>query len=81
MIKQRIGNMIGKIFSKILSCLLFATIIVSFYIYGLNVPPNGDNVEHLHVSWLISQGYIPYRDFFQHHNPFVCASDAIVLHL
>ena len=36
----------------------------------LNVPTqNGDSVEHIHSAFLISQGYIPYRDFFQHHNP------------
>ncbi len=30
---------------------------------------NGDNVEHLHVTWLVAHGKVPYRDFFQHHNP------------
>lgn len=30
---------------------------------------NGDNVEHIHSTWLVAQGKIPYRDFFQHHNP------------
>lgn len=30
---------------------------------------NGDNVEHLHATWLVAQGGVPYRDFFQHHNP------------
>lgn len=30
---------------------------------------NGDNIEHIHSSFLIAQGQIPYRDFFQHHNP------------
>ena len=30
---------------------------------------NGDNVEHLHCTWLVAQGKIPYKDFFQHHNP------------
>lgn len=39
------------------------------YIYGITLKANGDNVEHLHTSWLIWQGYIPYKDFFQHHNP------------
>ena len=32
---------------------------------------NGDNVEHLHATWLIAQGKMPYKDFFEHHNPFV----------
>ena len=30
---------------------------------------NGDNIEHIHSSFLIMQGLVPYRDFFQHHNP------------
>lgn len=30
---------------------------------------NGDNVEHIHATWLIAVGKIPYKDFFQHHNP------------
>lgn len=30
---------------------------------------NGDNVEHIHSTWLVAYGKIPYKDFFQHHNP------------
>ncbi len=47
----------------LLSVLLFLMII-------LNVPTqNGDNVEHIHSSVLVARGLIPYKDFFQHHNP------------
>lgn len=28
-----------------------------------------DTAEHIHASWLISKGKVPYRDFFEHHNP------------
>ncbi len=42
---------------------------ISAYIYGFVLKANGDNVEHLHTSWLIWMGEVPYRDFFQHHNP------------
>jgi hypothetical protein len=28
-----------------------------------------DEFEHLHAAWLMSQGLIPYRDFFEHHTP------------
>lgn len=28
-----------------------------------------DETEHLHMSWLVSEGLMPYRDFFEHHNP------------
>jgi hypothetical protein len=30
---------------------------------------DGDTLEHVHSSWLIYKGKIPYKDFFQHHNP------------
>lgn len=43
--------------------------IMVFYLYGFLIKSNGDNIEHLHTSWLIWQGNIPYKDFFQHHNP------------
>lgn len=28
-----------------------------------------DEFGHLHVAWLVSQGELPYRDFFEHHTP------------
>ena len=36
---------------------------------GACATQNGDNIEHIHSSFLIAQGQVPYRDFFQHHNP------------
>ena len=29
-----------------------------------------DESQHLHVAWLIAQGQVPYRDFWEHHLPF-----------
>jgi hypothetical protein len=28
-----------------------------------------DEVEHIHVSWYVLNGQVPYRDFFEHHHP------------
>lgn len=28
-----------------------------------------DEIEHLHSSWLVYKGNVPYKDFFEHHNP------------
>jgi hypothetical protein len=28
-----------------------------------------DEFEHLHASWLLSKGFLPYRDYFEHHTP------------
>jgi hypothetical protein len=30
---------------------------------------NHDEIEHLHASWLISIGQLPYRDFLEQHHP------------
>lgn len=57
------------ILKKSLQWLIFLIVAWSCYVYGFVVKANGDNVEHLHSSWLIWQGYVPYKDFFQHHNP------------
>jgi 4-amino-4-deoxy-L-arabinose transferase-like glycosyltransferase len=30
---------------------------------------NPDEFEHLHASWCVAHGLVPYRDFFEHHTP------------
>ncbi len=30
---------------------------------------NPDELEHLHFSWCVSKGMVPYRDYFDHHTP------------
>ncbi|HXV59686.1 MAG TPA: hypothetical protein VEK15_03245 [Vicinamibacteria bacterium] len=32
---------------------------------------NPDELQHLHSSWCISQGFLPYRDYFDHHTPWL----------
>lgn len=53
--------------------LAFAYLVVLAVFYSLlsaYLPTqNGDNIEHIHSSFLVASGLIPYRDFFQHHNP------------
>ena len=41
--------------------------VVLCYFYGSTIIV--DEIEHLRASWFISQGYLPYRDFFEHHHP------------
>ena len=40
-----------------------------------------DEFEHLHASWLISKGFIPYRDFFEHHHPLLWYISAPIVSL
>lgn len=37
-----------------------------------------DELEHIHASWYISNGYIPYVDFFENHHPllWICLQPA-----
>jgi hypothetical protein len=30
-----------------------------------------DELEHLHAAWCVSKGLLPYRDFFEHHTPWL----------
>lgn len=30
-----------------------------------------DEGQHLHAAWLVAQGQVPYRDFWEHHTPFL----------
>lgn len=48
---------------------IFVGLFASYWLLFNHQPETGDDVEHLHSSWLVSEGLIPYKDFFQHHNP------------
>lgn len=58
-----------KVFQRFFYTILFlfgCTFFVRiFHGYGFII----DTFEHIHSSWLISTGKVPYRDFFEHHNP------------
>lgn len=41
-------------------------IVLSYFYSGTIIC---DESEHLRASWFVSQGYLPYRDFFEHHHP------------
>lgn len=51
---------------KILSVAALLVILYAFVFSGFQVV---DEFEHLHAAWLVSIGKVPYRDFFEHHNP------------
>lgn len=39
----------------------------SWLLQGRTFDP--DEMQHLHAAWCVSQGLVPYRDFFEHHAP------------
>jgi hypothetical protein len=53
---------------------LIPVIILNFALFagwGMLSELNHDDVAFLHFSWLISQGLVPFRDFWDHHSPFL----------
>ena len=64
-----------SIFVKISKYVSYSLILYGFWICIWTVltteTGNGDNVEHIHSTWLVAHGKVPYRDFFQHHNPLI----------
>lgn len=48
---------------------LLIGLLYCLYIACLTDTLGGDTLEHIHSSWLVYANFVPYRDFFQHHNP------------
>ena len=63
---------------KIFSCIAFLILIYAFVFSGFQIV---DEFEHLHASWLISIGKVPYKDFFEHHNPLLWYLSAPIVNL
>ncbi len=40
-----------------------------FAIFLFTYPPDHDEIEHASAAWHVSQGLLPFDDFFQHHSP------------
>lgn len=53
---------------EVLGLFLIAGIFSQLFIISI-APIDCDEMEHLHASWLVYKGKIPYKDFFEHHNP------------
>ncbi len=66
------GRMTGFRFAQLYRPFLLTIIIILIALLSLvslqkTIEP--DEIEHIHSSWYITHGAIPYADFFQHHNP------------
>jgi len=57
-----------KIF-LIFSIVVVVGLLIFYFFYYLDIAPSVDEMEHLHSGWYVYRGFIPYNDFFQHHNP------------
>lgn len=62
----------GKLQGRIGLCAAFAALLASFsYLIRMIacLPLNIDEIEHLHATYWVSQGLVPYRGFWEHHTP------------
>ncbi len=51
-------------------CAILAVLLtVLVFMAGQNKLFDHDEFEHAHSAWYVAQGYVPYLDFFQNHNP------------
>ena len=49
---------------KLFSAAAALVLLYAFFFSGFQIV---DEFEHLHASWLVSTGKVPYKDFFEHH--------------
>jgi hypothetical protein len=47
----------------------------------LNKPFNPDELQHLHIAWIIANGDILYRDFWEHHGPLYSLLNGALIYL
>lgn len=58
-----------KIAIGLLSFFLIFCAALMYWVIIYSGSGDGDTLEHVHSAWLVSRGNLPYKDFFQHHNP------------
>ena len=58
-----------KISTVIIGLYLIFCATLLYWVVIFSGSGDGDTLEHVHTSWLVWHGKIPYKDFFQHHNP------------
>jgi hypothetical protein len=54
-----------NIFSLFITTLVFISLVGFINIHTFDLA----EFENLHASWLVNQGFVPYRDFYEHHTP------------
>lgn len=60
---------LNKIINVLLTLYVISSLCLLYWVIIYSGSSDGDTLEHVHSSWLVYHGKIPYKDFFQHHNP------------
>ena len=80
-IKAEISNFDTNSFVRLLKIFSTIALLIIFYASIFSGFQIVDEFEHLHASWLVSIGQIPYVDFFEHHNPLLWYISAPIVSL
>jgi hypothetical protein len=59
---------VSSSFNRFLICALILIFALLFF-QSVTRQFNIDEFEHVHAAWYVQTGHVPYRDFFQNHNP------------
>gem|GEM_PF-4320239 len=65
---EKINKVLHLALNSLLPLLLFGLLLLHLFMLPVHWWDH-DEIEHLHASWLISQGMRPYADFFEAHQP------------
>ncbi|MBR5154112.1 MAG: glycosyltransferase family 39 protein [Alphaproteobacteria bacterium] len=68
-IKKQLSDFDNNSMMRLFKILISASLLVIVYGLIFSGFQIVDEFEHLHASFLVSQGKLPYRDFFEHHHP------------
>lgn len=72
---ERIGSIRERSLCGLMGCALALLILVAMFSFRLGMFRtrwlNPDEFEHLHAAWCTSKGMVLYRDFFEHHTPWL----------
>ncbi len=66
--KRQMDHLVSRNYNRILLFLCGVLSLLALAI-SLNRAFGPDEFEHVHSAWYVAEGYRPYTDFFQHHNP------------
>lgn len=65
--RQKVYNLSN--YDKLIAVALLLASIVCIVSVAFFRGVNADEREHLYATWLVWQGELPYKDFFEHHHP------------
>lgn len=80
-LNKQLADFDDAAFIRLLKIFTIATAVIIAYAFIFSGFQIVDEFEHLHASWLVSTGKLPYKDFLEHHNPLLWYISAPIVRL